>query len=316
MSQITSIILPFFALIGLGWIAGKFKIVSTDGMRGINGFVFYFALPALLFRALATRDPSEIWQPDIMLAYGGATLVVYAVVRLIAAKVFGLDPTSRTLFAFAGTMGNVGFMGLPLIIGLLGPEATVPLIVALAVDLIIMLPMSLLLLESAKHASGANPAAKIIRGTLTNPVVLAIILGVIASFLDISWPGGVDYLLELLAQSAGPAALFAIGIALVGRPIAEKRAELATMSIAKLIIHPVIVFCGFYLVGTVGGLEAKAVLLLAALPTAGNVFVVATTYDRYIVRSSSIVLVTTALGVISFSVFSLYIDPITALLGP
>ncbi|MEQ9568050.1 MAG: AEC family transporter, partial [Pseudomonadales bacterium] len=96
MTQITSIILPFFALIGLGWIGGKFKIVSPDGMRGINGFVFYFALPALLFRALATRTPAEIWQPDIMLAYGGATLLVYGGSRLIAAKMFGLDPASQT----------------------------------------------------------------------------------------------------------------------------------------------------------------------------------------------------------------------------
>ncbi|MFV1849235.1 MAG: AEC family transporter [Thalassospira sp.] len=314
MSQITSIILPFFALIALGWIGGKFKIVSPDGMRGINGFVFYFALPALLFRALATRTPAEIWQPDIMIAYGGATLIVYGATRLIAAKLFDLDPTSQTLFSFAGTMSNVGFMGLPLIIGLLGPTAIVPLIVALAFDLIVMLSLSLLLLEGAKHANGANPAGKIIRGALTNPVVLAIIAGVIASSLNISWPKGFDYLLELLGQSAGPAALFAIGVALVGRPIAEKRAELAAMSLAKLVIHPLAVFVGFYFVGTVSGLEAKAVLLLAALPTAGNVFVVATTYDRYIVRSSSIVLVTTAIGVFTFSLFSLYIDPIVRLL--
>ena len=86
------------------------------------------------------------------------------------------------------------------------------------------------------------------------------------------------------------------------------------MSFAKLIVHPLAVFVGFYIVGTVADLETKAVLLLAALPTAGNVFVVATTYDRYIVRSSSIVLVTTAVGVISFSLFSLYIDPIVGLL--
>ena len=194
MSQITSIILPFFALIGLGWVGGKFRIVSPDGMRGINGFVFYFALPALLFKALATRSPSEIWQPDIILIYGGATLVVYGASRIIAAKVFHLDPSSQTLFSFAGTMGNVGFMGLPLIIGLLGPEATVPLIVALAVDLIIMLPLSLLLLEGAKHSKGSNPAGKIIRGTFTNPVVLAISFGVAASVLDRAWaecwPGG------------------------------------------------------------------------------------------------------------------------------
>jgi predicted permease len=314
MSQITSIILPFFALIGLGWIGGKTRIVTPDGMRGINGFVFYFALPALLFRALATRNPAEIWQPDILLAYGGGTLVVYGLTRVIAARVFGLDPTSQTLFSFAGTMSNVGFMGLPLIIGLLGQEATVPLIVALAFDLIVMLSLSLLLLEGAKHANGGNSAGKIIRGTVTNPVVLAIIAGVIASILDLDWPKGVDYLLELLGGSAGPAALFAIGVALVGRPIAEKRAELVAMSLAKLVIHPVMVFAGFYMVGSVTGLEAKAVFLLAALPTAGNVFVVATTYDRYIVRSSSIVLVTTALGVITFSIFSLYIDPIIALL--
>ena len=324
MTQITSIILPFFALIGLGWIAGKLRIVSPEGMRGINGFVFYFALPALLFKALATRHPTEIWQPDIMLAYGGATLLVYGVCQFISAKMFGLDSASRTLFSFAGTTGNVGFMGLPLIVGLLGPKATVPIIVALAIDLIVMLPLSLLLLEKAKHAdndktdstSSQNATAKIMRGTLSNPVVLAITTGVIASVFDLQWPKGVDYLLDLMGGSAGPAALFAIGVALVGRPIAEKRAELASMSLAKLIIHPVAVFVSFWIIGSVTGLEAKAVLLLAALPTAGNVFVIATTYDRYVVRSSSIVLVTTALGVISFSIFSAYIDPIASWLAP
>ncbi|WP_033070440.1 AEC family transporter [Thalassospira australica] len=315
MSEITSIILPFFALIGLGWLGGKFRIVTPDGMRGINGFVFYFALPALLFKALATRSPAEIWQPEIIAAYGGATILVYGLCRWIAARAFHLDPACQTLFAFGGTMGNVGFMGLPLIVGLLGPAATVPLIVALAVDLIVMLPLSLLLLEGSKHAKGENPVSKILSGTLTNPVVLAIAFGVMASLLDLKWPDGVDYLLDLLGQSAGPSALFAIGVALVGRPLAEKRAELATMSVAKLIIHPIAVFLSFWVIGTEIGIETKAVLLLAALPTAGNIFVVATTYDRYIVRSSSIVLVTTALGVISFSLYSAYIDPIMAWLG-
>lgn len=315
MSEITSIILPFFALIGLGWLGGKFRIVTPDGMRGINGFVFYFALPALLFKALATRSPAEIWQPEIIAAYGGATILVYGLCRWIAARAFHLDPACQTLFAFGGTMGNVGFMGLPLIVGLLGPAATVPLIVALAVDLIVMLPLSLLLLEGSKHAKGENPIGKILSGTLTNPVVLAIAFGVMASLLNLKWPDGADYLLDLLGQSAGPAALFAIGVALVGRPLAEKRAELATMSVAKLIIHPIAVFVSFWVIGTEIGIETKAVLLLAALPTAGNIFVVATTYDRYIVRSSSIVLVTTALGVISFSLYSAYIDPIMAWLG-
>ena len=316
MAQITSIILPFFSLIALGWIGGKTKIVSSEGMRGINGFVFYFALPALLFRALASRTPSEIWQPDILLAYGGATLLVYGATRLIAKRVFKLDPACQTLFSFGSTMPNVGFMGLPLIIGLLGTQATVPLIVALSFDLIFMLPLSLFLLETAKHADGTNPLGKILRGTLLNPVVIAILTGVAASILDLRWPDGVDYLLELLGRSAGPAALFAIGVALVGRPIAENRAELAVMSIAKLVAHPVAVFIAFYSLGTVSGLEAQAVLLLAGLPTAGNVFVIATTYDRYIVRSSSIVLVTTAVGVISFSVLTLYIDPLIAALRP
>ncbi len=315
MTQITSIILPFFSLIALGWIGGKSKIVSHEGMRGINGFVFYFALPALLFRALGSRDFDLIWQPDLLISYGSATLVLFFCLRFLAGRMFQLDRSCATLFGFAGTVSNAGFMGLPLIIGLLGEAAAIPLIVALAFDLTVTLPVSLMLLESAKHKRttgtvGPNPLPKILRGTVSNPVLIAIVCGVIASACDLDWPGGFDYLLELLGAGAGPAALFAIGVALVGRPIAEKRAELGAMAIAKLVLHPLIVFAAFYLIGSLSEIEVKAVLLLAALPTAGNVFVIAATYDRYVVRSSSIVLITTAIGVVSFSLFTLYINPI------
>jgi len=90
MSQITSIMLPFFALIGLGWIGGKFKLVSPDGMRGINGFVFYLALPALSFPSLATRNPSETRQPHHVLAHVGPPLALSVTCRSCAADAFVL----------------------------------------------------------------------------------------------------------------------------------------------------------------------------------------------------------------------------------
>jgi len=305
--------LPFFAVIGCGAAAVWRGVMDARAVKGVHAFVFYFALPCLIFRAFATRDLGEILRVDYLLAYGVPTLAVYLAAVAVGVLMFRLKLGEAALHGQAGAVSNAGFLGIPLIVGVMGEAAAPPVVIAILWDLVVTITLSILLLELAE-ARAAPGGRKIgatvlqaLKGAALNPFVLSIAAGVGWSAGGLPLPGPIATLIGLLADAAGPAALFALGASLWGRPISKGLGEVASMSLFKLVAHPLAVWLVCFHLYPVDPFWATAGVLTAALPVAANVFIIGGRYGRYVARASTAILISTIAAVVSTPLIILWL---------
>ncbi len=302
MGTIFNVTLPFFALIGCGYVAVKLKVFPDSGIAGLNAFVWYFALPCLIFRALALRPLAEMLDAPYIAAWALGGWAVYALVGLLGRILFKAPLGVALLQGQAAELSNIGYMGLPLMIALFGDAATVPAVLAMLTDMVLVQTPTMALLEVAQ-SRGGHPAAvagKVLRGFAANPLVLAVVAGGLVAAAKLPLPAPINAFTEILGRAAGPCALFAIGAKLAGQPVSEGVAEVGLMTLGKLVLHPLAILAAMSLFLHDPARITMAVLL-AALPIGGNVFVVAQSFGIYAARTSTAILVSTAVGVVSFS---------------
>lgn len=303
MIGVLGLTLPFFALIGCGYIAARTRFLSEDGVRGLTTFVFYFALPCMIFQAMAPHPIVDIINWNYMGAFAVAGLSVFALTALSARLLFNGSLSVCTLQGMAGCVGNVGFLGLPLIVALLGPDAALPVILAFIVDLVVLVPLSIVLLELNRHRHGTirDIILKTGRGIVFNPLVLSIAVSLAWSATGWTLPGPIDAFTGLLGKAATPTALFALGATLAGRQLSDAMAEALHMSAAKLFVHPALVWVSMTMLFDIPAPWVTVAVLTAAVPLAGNVYLIANSYNLYVLRVSTAVLVSTVIAVLSFS---------------
>ncbi len=292
--------LPFFALIGLGYLAGRTGFFTEEATAYLTRFVFYFALSAMIFRFAANLSFGDVFSWDFVFAYLTATAAVYAVVTLVA-FLRGRGLEEAAVEAQCGVIGNVGFLGLPMLVMLLGERAIGPVMMVLAIDLIVF--GSLIVILITGHRDGRlSPGvlASVARGLVKNPMIVSIVLGLSWSALEIPIAGPLNDFLVILGAAATPGALFAIGASLASKS-AERFAVALWLSTSKLVLHPAAVALMALLVFDVDPYAAGVMIAAAALPVAGNVFILAQHYGVAPQRASAAILVSTAVSVITFS---------------
>lgn len=289
--------LPFFALIGVGYLAGRTRFFSEEATAYLTRFVFYFALSAMLFGFAANLDVAAIFNWPFVFAYLLGTLAIW----LLVAGVALARRTSREEAVFeahTGVIGNVGFLGIPMLSLLLGPQAVGPVLLVLAVDLIVfssVLTMAITGLRAGRV--GLRTFGVLGAGLAKNPMIVSVVLGLVWGATGLALPVPVNEFLTLLGAAATPCALFAIGASLAGR--SAERAEVAAwLSFAKLVLHPVAVALACWLMA-VGGYQAGVMIAAAALPVAGNVFILAQHYRVAPQRVSTAILLSTAASVLT-----------------
>ncbi|MEL6169555.1 MAG: AEC family transporter [Pseudomonadota bacterium] len=290
--------LPFFAVIGLGYSAGRSGVFTEDATAYLTKFVFYFALSAMLFRFTATLSIREIFDPTFVVAYLAGTAFVY-----VLATVIGLTrrrPMVEAAFeAQCAVIGNVGFLGVPMLALLLGEAAVAPIILVLVVDLTIFGSLIVILINASREGRiTARTLAVVIGGLARNPMIVSISAGLVWSALRFPIPGPMDDFLELLGGAATPGALFAIGASLAFKS-AERLSVAGWLSFAKLVLHPAAVAVSALLLFGVAPFPAAVMIAAAALPVAGNVFILAQHYGVAPQRVSATILISTLLSVIT-----------------
>ena len=303
MHSILDSALPFFALIFCGYGAGRLKLLDETAAAGVNAFVFFFALPAFLFGLMSSSPIGEVVSGPFIGAYVTASLAVFTLAALVGRWLFEVDRAEAAVQGLAAVLPNTGYMGIPLISAVFGREATVPIVVGLTLDGVLMIPLGIMIIESSKgHAEGPiHTALTTFSALVRNPLILSIFAGLAVSAAGLSSPTPLTNFLDLLGNTAGPCALFALGATLAGRTVAGGTPEISYMTIMKLAVHPAALFITTTLLFSVDPLWATAALLGAALPIAANVFIVARQYNVYVARTSSAILVSTAVSMISVS---------------
>ena len=307
MLTVLEVTLPVFALVLCGWVAARRGLLQDSGVEGINIFVFWFALPAMLFRAVAAHPVSKIADPGYFAAYLLAGAILFAGMLWLARRRPAGD---RTALAFSATHGNVGFLGLPLL-AQLGDESRLPaMVMTIVADICVVIVGSIVLFEFARGGEdGGTPRAARLRaalgGLLRTPLILGIVAGLVFSATDAQLPAPADALVKLLAQAAGPCALFAIGASLGGRAVVLDR-SVGGLLLAKLVVHPVLVGAAMWALGVDPALAAIGVLA-AALPTASNTYILSQRYgvDTRAIGSAIVIGTFAAAGTVSFVIWLL-----------
>lgn len=307
--SVLAVTFPFFALVLCGYAATRSNILPLPAITGLNSFVLFFALPCMLYRFGANTPIAQLLDPAVVGVYLFCALLMVGGTILLTLRRVGWNDAA--FGALVAAFPNTGFMGVPLLLALLGPSSAGPAIVTIAVDMVVT--SSLCIALSRLGGSGAGGASTALRralqGMLTNPMPWAIVLGGIASAVQWRLPVPVDRTVGMLADAASPVALFTIG-AVLARSQMNQHDKVAVLdylpiALAKLIVHPLLVWCtGLAAVAMAVPLAPSALLvlvLLAALPSASNVSLLAEKFGAHNGRIARIILVSTALAFLTFS---------------
>lgn len=292
--------LPFFALIALGYGSARWRFLGTEELKGLTRFVFYFALSALIFRFVANLSITEIFEPQLTAGYLFGSTAVYLIVWSVA-KLRKQSSHIAAIEAQCAAIGNMGYMGLPLLALLLGEAAIGATILMLTIDIVVFASLLVILVTASKEKLGPLPAfVNMVKGLAKNPMVVSIIAGLLVSAMGTGLHPVPDQFLEILAGAASPCALFLIGTSLAGK--SAERVEIAIwLSFAKLILHPALVAIGVLWIFSPNPYDATVAIAGASLPVAGNVYILAAHYGIAPQRVSASILISTILSIVTIS---------------
>lgn len=292
--------LPFFALIGLGYWAGRARFFTPEGTAYLTKFVFYFALSAMLFRFTSNLSLSDIFDPQFALAYLSACAVVY-LLALGVAFLRRVNLAEAAIEAQCAVIGNTGFLGVPMLVVLLGPQAAGPVLMVLAIDMIVFSSLFTLIITGVREGRMSLSIFRVLAvGLLKNPMIVSMVAGLAWSATEWPVPGPVNEFMGILGAAATPGALFAIGASLAGRS-AERVEVAAWLSFAKLVLHPAAVAFAALVVFEVEPVAAGVMIAAASLPVAGNVYILAQHYGVAPQRVSTSILISTAVSILTVS---------------
>lgn len=305
MHDVISLAFPFFGLIFLGFIAGKLKKIPESGLAWMNFFIVYIALPAMFFRLLSETPIEELTNLSFISATTFATYTMFAVAFCIGVLATRGSIPESTILGIAGAYSNVGYMGPGLTLAVLGPEATVPTALILCFDntlLFILAPLMMAIGGTESEPIGRT-LLRILWRVFSHPFILATIAGVGAAALEVRPPQAVDKMLEYLGGAAAPCALFAMGVSVALRPVGRVPMELPAVLVVKLLVHPVLIYLLLLWIGGFDPIWVATAVLMACLPPATNVFVIAQQYGVYVQRAASFVMIGTVASVVTVTGF-------------
>lgn len=301
--MVIGIVVPIFAIILFGYIAGRTNLLPHHSSHILNNYVYYFALPAILFFSIATAPIDQLTNfpyliGNVIIIIGGFFLA-FVIFKLIFQK----KKEEATLLSMAASYGNTGFLGIPLMIAAFGQEAAVPAAITTFLYDFILLTIVVLMLET----KGQDSILKsIFKTSIRNPINLAILFGIFIAFLKLSLPGPVKVFTETLGNAAGPTALFALGLGLVrqGQKKDKKNSiDISIIFILKLVVQPLIAILLVTFVLDIEPLWEISFVILSALPTGALTNVFAERYNIYQKQMPSWILYTTLLSLGTLTVF-------------
>ncbi len=300
MIEVLTRVLPFFAVIGVGYLSGRGRFISEEGTAAITKFVFYFALSAMLFKFASNLSLTQIYSTPFVLAYLFGCTVVYLLAFAVA-LLRRITLAEAAVEANTATCGNTGFLGLPLMIAIFGAKAAGPQMMVLTVDMIVFSSLITLIITTAREGRLRwSILGQLGKGLLQNPMIVSMALGLIWSATNAPVPQPINDFMGLLGGAATPGALFAIGASLASRS-AERIEVAGWLSFCKLVVHPLAVALGALVLFPVERFAAHVMIAAASLPVAGNTYILAQHYGVAPQRVSASILISTAVSVLTVS---------------
>ena len=313
MLNILLITFPFFALVLCGYVGARRGWLPQAAIPGLNTFVLYFALPCMLYWFGASTPIAQLLNPSLIAVYTLCAVLMVALTVAVTRRNNGnrKNWNDAAFGALVAAFPNTGFMGVPLLVALLGTSAAGPAIVTITVDMLMTSSLCIALsrLDSADVHGAAKAARLALKGVVINPLPWAIVLGGLASSADFVLPKPIMATLSLLADAASPVALFTIGAVLARSQMNSTQrtplADFVPVTLIKLVVHPLLVgLMGLAAIALGLPLDRfvlTVVVLVAALPSASNVALLAERFGADNGRIARIILLSTVLAFFTFS---------------
>ncbi len=298
-AQNVALAAPLFVLVALGYCLARWLSWPKDMWAGLTTFVFSVALPALLFRQMS--DLSELPPVDarLLIAFFGGCLAVFVVGRLLAWWLFSCDGAEQTVFALGGVLSNNVLLGIPLATVTLGPDSLPSVAMVLVFNALVLWTLATASVEWARTRSlSAGGVLQVIRSVLTTPVVAGILAGTAVGLAGLRLPGVLYRPIEVVASTATPLALVALGASLVGYQVSRHWGLSAAICVLKLLLHPLAVW-GLAVAVDLPTLETQVVTLLASLSVGANVFLMAKRFGVLEGPVAASLLISTALSAVT-----------------
>ncbi len=301
--------LPFFGLIALGYQAGRTGFFTAEATAYLTKFVFYFALSAMLFNFAANLSIAEIFDWRFLGAYLLGSGVVYLLAMAVAI-IRRVGVAEAAVEAQCAVIGNTGFLGVPMLVVLMGAAAVGPILMVLTIDLVVFSSLITILITGSRDGRMSFGLLKTVAlGLVQNPMIVAISLGLIFSSLSVPIPDVANEFLSILGAAATPGALFAIGASLATKS-AERMSVAAWLSFCKLVLHPAAVALAALVLIPVARFDAAVMIAAASLPVAGNVYILAQHYGVAPHRVSASILISTAVSIVTVSLVIAWVTPL------
>src|SRR5947209_12837263 len=303
MLDVINLALPFFGLIFLGLACGKLKQIPETGLAWMNFFLIYVSLPCLFYRVLAQTPLEQLGNPRFILATTLATSSMFALAYVVG-WVVRRNMAEATIAGLSGAYGNIGYMGPGLALATLGSAANVPVALIFCFDTLVLFALVpfLMTLSAPQHESFAATTFEVIKRIVLHPFIIATALGVASATIHFEPPLALDRLMQFLQNAAAPCALFALGVTVALRPMQRMPWEVPFTIVIKLVVHPAALLLLLSLLGPFDPTWVYAAVLMAALPPALNVFIMARQYDTWVAQASGSVLFGTFVSVVTLTI--------------
>ena len=302
MGDILSLTIPFFGIILLGAFSRSSGFFDEQAGRILARFAFFVVLPAFMFVSITSAPVSEVANPHFILRYEAVTIIIFGLGIVFATRILGLSGRSSGIFALNATYPNYGYIGVPLAILAFGEGAVVPMSLILVCDSIMLLLLTAIFTRDKGSGDLSSALVQMLHSMSRNPLLLSVLTGFIFSASGLTLPQMPIFFLDMLAGAAAPTALFALGITLVGQPIRSARAELSTITILKLVLHPLLMAAVMLTMPGLDMLWIQTAILFACLPVAANVFALSEFYQAYSGRTATSIMLTTLIASVSVPV--------------
>lgn len=298
--EVADMVLPVFAIIVTGWLAGWLGYLSRSLADALVHFAYNVAMPALLFVTIAQETARNLLEWRFLLAFGGGSMLCFVLVFLPVTARAGRDLATGTIYGMTAAMTNTGFIALPILHSIYGQPAVLPAAVATVFVAVVMFPLTVILLESKRHGASGMSARNfsLVKQIMLNPLVLSTSIGLAWAITGWPIPAPIATYMNLLAAALTPCALFAIGL---GLSLEDVRSSLRTsvlLAAVKLMIMPLIVY-GLCVASGLPPLYTIAAVLCAAVPTAKTVYILAGEYKVEEALVAATVSITTLLSVVT-----------------
>ncbi|MDX1466729.1 MAG: AEC family transporter [Halomonas sp.] len=268
MLEILAITLPIFLLIGTGFTAARTGLLSRDNMQGVGTFVMYLALPSLIIRALTDYPLAEVFNPTYLLAYGLGSLAAFLLGLALSVGLRGKRLDAGAIHALGMSASNSGFIGYPVALMAIGPPAAIFMALNMVVETLFIIPSALILAEASRqHGNGLGQVARqTLARLIRNPILIGLLIGILLALTELQLPGPLAKAVSMLADAAGPAALFTIGGMLHGIKVRGMAMDVSQVVVGKLFLHPLAVLALFLLLPDPDPLLIAGGMLFACAP--------------------------------------------------